>query len=178
MITKNFKALCAGMLQSNGSSTCESLIPITRYDGNQYYLQARFSNFPNSITSSVAFNNSGTGIKVGSGSTAPTSNDYNLESLITSGLQASSPTIIYGIDNDDNFYKELAFILTNTTSSDITVQEIGYFALVYANSTRGSTGKSTCVIMLDRTVLSSPVVVPANDTAAIKYRLATDLSSL
>lgn len=178
MITKNFKALLAVILQSAGNTDTNGLLPIKSQTGTTIYLSFRQNGFPYSVYNSVSIASSASnnGIRLGTGNTQATENDYNLESRITSGLTASSPAVTYDVDENGNPYKEFLFTLTNTTNSDITVAEIGYFQQVYTSTSKGA-NTSTTTIMLDRTVLSTPVTVPANDSAAIKYTLKTIMPS-
>ena len=179
MITKNFKAILASVLQSLGSvSGYKAVVPVKKTNGDSGYTPPYFtSEYPNTVGTSVQFSASNSGIHVGTGDTAPTEDDYNLESMVTSGLSASSPAATRDADNDGNPFVEFLFTLTNTTGSDIVIKEIGYFQKIIFNTTYKSTSSSDTTVMLDRTVLSTPVTVPANDSAAIKYRLTTVLPS-
>ena len=180
MITKNFKAIIACLLQSSSTSgNSGGLIPVKDTSGTTQYLSSKFSAFPYTVGTTVRISTgSQSGIWLVTGTTQPTENDYNLESRITSGLSASTPTITYGVDISGNPYKELLFTLTNTTSSDISISEIGFFQESFVAATQGAIpGSSATAIMLDRTVLSTPVTVPANDSAAIKYTLKTVMPS-
>ena len=178
MINKNFKAILACILQSSGNTDSNGLLPIISQTGAAVYLSFRQNGFPYSVSNNVSINNtsSSTGIRLGSGNTQASEDDYNLDSRITSGLTASSPVVTYGVDENGNPYKVFLFTLTNSTNSDITVAEIGYFQQLYTSSSQGAIS-STATIMLDRTVLSTPVTVPANDSAVIKYTLKTIMPS-
>lgn len=176
MINKNFKAVVATLLQARDYNSLEyGMVEVKKTDGTTKYLCPTFNYFPRSVSSTVSFTTDGQGIGVGTGTTLPTEDDYNLEHRITSGLSASTPAITKGVDSDDNPYLEYVFTLTNSTASDITITEIGYFQLFYASDTRNSS-RSNANLMLDRTLLDQPVIVPANSTAAIKYQLKTVIS--
>ena len=177
MITKNFKQIIAVMLPTKGSPNY-GLIPITDLNGNTKYLGANYSiNYPSGYANTVridALDNPG--IQVGSGSTAPTENNYHLESRITSGMSASTPTLTQGLDENGNPYVTILFTLTNTSSANITISEVGYVQQVaMANTLGGSCSYGR--VMFDRTVLSNPVTVPANGNAAIEYTLKTIMPS-
>lgn len=179
MITKNFKARVATLLQlSSLTSTSKGLLSVKDTGGTTRYISCYTGNsFPNSLTYSVAFSSSSSGIQVGTGSTAATEGDYKLEAQITSGMSASSPTQTCGVDSSGNPYLEYLFTLTNNTSSDIVVQEIGYVQQLRIADTQGGSASNSRYFLFDRTVLDTPVTVPANDSAAIKYRLKTVLAS-
>jgi len=178
MITKNFKAILASVLQCLGSvSGYKAVVPVKKTNGDSGYTSPYFTGYPSTVDTGVRFSASSQGIHVGTGDTAPTEDDYNLESTVTSGLSSSSPSATRDADNDGNPFVEFLFTLTNTTGSDIVIKEIGYFQKIIFNTTYKSTSSSDTVVMLDRTVLSTPVTVPANDSAAVKYRLTTVLPS-
>jgi hypothetical protein len=183
MITKNYKARVATLLQMTTNSSNPGggtgLLSVKDVGGTTRYINYCNNNsFPYAIASSVSFNTNVAGIQVGTGSTAATEDDYKLETQITSGVRASSTTQTCGVDSSGNPYLEYLFTLTNTTSSDITVREIGYVQQFRLADTQGGSQSSTArYLLLDRTVLDTPVTVPANDSAAIKYTLKTVLAS-
>jgi hypothetical protein len=181
MITKNFKTRIATLLQmstSSSTSTYKGLLSVKDIGGTTRYICCYYSgSFPNSVSYPVTFNPNAAGIQVGTGSTAATEDDYKLESPITSGMSASIPTITIDLDSSGNPYIEYLFTLTNNTSSDIVVREIGYVQTLRAPDTQGGSSGYDRYFLFDRTVLDTPVTVPANDSAAIKYRLKTVLAS-
>jgi hypothetical protein len=175
MITKNFKMVVSCILQSAGYVNTNGYIPVKDLAGTTRYIGCCFDQFPYNITSNVTFNGASTGIRVGSGNIEATGNDYKMDSMITSGLTSSNPTMTYGEDSG-NPYLEYLFTLTNTTGADIVVNEIGYVQSVRTATSSGGSATIVTPILLDRTVLSTPVTVPANSSAAIKYRLKTVIS--
>lgn len=178
MVTKIFKSVLALMLVSTES---KGYILAKNVGGTEGLLAPYFSsdNFPNAITNTVQIGSGTTsaGIYLGTGDTAPTEDDYALASRITTGLTASAPVQSNGVDESGNPYKQLIFTLTNTTSADIVVKEIGYVQSLRSGYVNSPTVITNNRFMLDRTVLSSPVTVPANNgTVAIKYTLKTIIS--
>lgn len=163
MITKNFKNIVATLITAGANV---GMLPVTIESGSIYYVSASFSLFPYSVSG---------GIKVGNGSTQPTENDYGLNSRIDSGL-TTSQIINRGVDNE-SAYIEFIITLTNTSSSNITVSEIGYFPLLRGSSTQGASGNTQLTVMLDRTILDEAVVIPANGNAVIKYRISGSVST-
>lgn len=172
MITKWYKNLLKWMLQSgvsNGYTLVKTPGGETKYIGGGF----TSSSFPNSVSKTVQINTlKGSGIHVGTGQTPATEEDYFIESKIASGLKAGSTTVRGGVDENGNPYVELSFMLSNTTGEDIVVREIGYVqGAALANTIGGSSANSN--ILLDRTVLSTPVTVPAGGEAVIRYTLKT-----
>lgn len=172
MITRNFKMFLAAILQIKSSAATPGYLPVVNVSNVTKYLGFYTSTIANTVLVNSLTN---AGIWIGTGSDSPTENDYNLKSRITSGLTASTPTTTQGVDSDGNPYLTYLFTLTNTTSSDITVSEIGY---VQNGGASSAIGESTSLdrFLLDRTVLDSPVTVPAGGSAAIEYTLKTVLS--
>ena len=180
MITKTFKGVLALLLQYN-TTTYKGVIKIKNTQNQDRYLMnfiGSSSYYPYSASYTMSFgaNQASSGVYIGTGDTAVTEDDYKLASVITSGISAGSPAVTFALDGSGNPYLELVYALTNTTSSDITVKEIGFVQYLRASSTLNSTSSTSTYALLDRTVLSTPVTVPANDSAAIKYTLKTIIS--
>lgn len=172
MVNKNFKAILQAILLANGGN---GVIPITKPNGSTAYLAADFSNnqvFPYAVPSasvSVDTTINYRGIYIGSGDTPATENDYTLQNFISSGIN-STGTITHNVDANNNPYKAFTITLTNTTNSNITIKEVGYAISCYASNTfNGST--SMIYMLIDRTVLETPLTVPANGTAILYYEL-------
>ena len=176
MITKIFKYFMAAVLESNGNNNTTGKWEVKNTQNQTRYLGFHIGYFPTNIYSTVSFATASPGIQVGTGNTAPTEDDFRLASQITSGMTATSPTMTRNLDNDGNPYLEFVFVLSNSTGNDITVSEVGYVQYLYSASSQGGMDSSLSAYMLDRTVLSTPVTVPANDSAAIKYTLKTIIS--
>ncbi len=171
MLTKNFKNLMAIILER--SSVNIGLLPVVAYNGTEYWLVTNSSNsYPGSVTTSLTTSASGAGICVGSGSMAATENDYNLEAQITSGL-SSSVIQNAGLDNDNNPYVTFDITITNTGNNDVIIREIGYRQNLYAATAQGGTSVSNRVCLLDRTILSAPITIPAGEFGVVRYMLKT-----
>lgn len=118
------------------------------------------------------------GIYVGSGTITPTETDYTLAAPITSGLSAT--VSVAGdecFDSDGNPQVKQVITLTNTSSGDITISEIGWFAKQIVYSSNNTVNGSGRLVMMDRTVLNSPVTIPAGESAAITYTIKVVLPS-
>ncbi len=105
--------------------------------------------------------NSTTYIQCGTGTTAATEDDYILESTAT-GLNCDSIVTAIG----SNYSKTYTATFSNTTNADIIVTEIGFFVTYPTNG-----GSSVDYYLLDRTVLSTPITIPAGESKAITYEL-------
>lgn len=143
---------------------------ITEWNGTKNYAgwyNTSSSSFANTITfrdAAVRFatGTGNEGIVLGSGRTPATIDDYKLESMITSGLSASA-TRSYDEDNDTIY----VLTITNTSNEDITIGEIGCVGIVHI----GENNSGTKYVLTERTVLDSPVTIPAGGIGKVEYRI-------
>ena len=170
MITRNFKELLALVLGS--TSVVYGSRPVKDTDGRMWYATPQFQ-FPSSITTTPTLTANALGISIGTGNTAATENDYCLEAPITSGVTLTLTATKGGCDSPGDPYVEYYITVTNTGSSAITVKEICYKQKMKATAKPGGTGSSDVIVMLDRTVLTEPMTVPAGDAGVIIYKLKT-----
>ena len=174
MITKQFKAILAMMLTSVGSSTNTTAVAqCKKTDGTTVYLTSRSDGFPSSVSTGITTSANNSGICIGRGSTPATEDDYMLESLISSGFSYSTPSKSEYMDDEGNPCLSYSFTITNTGSSDLTISEIGYIQERRCGTTKGSIDGYTNKFLIDRTVLDSPISIPVNGYAAVKYTLKT-----
>lgn len=109
-----------------------------------------------------AFGNSGIntnvsqGFCIGQGDTAESADDYSLNNIISSGFSGT-------VNNEG---KKATITITNTESSNLTIAEIGYFALLPTIAT-SSSGYSTQLCLMYRKVLSTPLVIAPGDSGII-----------
>ena len=147
MVTNNLKKVIAGMLYNYVNTE------VTHIDGTTYSDSAyRFMPYQYGTSLSEQYGY----IAVGSGNTAPTANDYSLESEIT-GL---NNTGIFSNNGVNGF--TISGTITNTTSNNVTIKEYGLYGYQSADS------KYT---MLTRTVLDNPMTLEAGEIATITINL-------
>lgn len=103
----------------------------------------------------------------GSGTTAPTFDDYKLESCITTYSRNK-----IGIHIDKNL-QTITASLTFTPSSNMTVTEMGLYVSGYNSYGASYSGKTVknLLAMVARTVLSSPVTFNAGTTYTVDYTI-------
>ena len=173
MITKNGKNIAATVIMSVGTTNKKAYIPFTNIDGTQVYGAAKYGQaFPYSVGHNVVFNRTSNGVVVGSGDTAATENDYDLETQITAGLTAGNSTVNITTDNAGKIALEINATLSNTTESDIVIREIGLIQGIIATTTLGGNAGSTIrYVLLDRTVPATPITVPANGNVTLEYSI-------
>ena len=150
--------------------------PIKDVDGNNRWVSFGTGDFLSSITMQTG-NNKNDGIHFGSGTTAPTENDYYLQTPITSYLGATIQTSVRGIDAGKPYMEFRITVTNNSTTSNMTVAEIGLISRDIWCCT-SSTGTSIAMynILVDRTLLEQPIVLSPLQTGAIRYRITCDMS--
>lgn len=175
MITKNFKKIAAALMCVKGTSIY-CFIPVVDQTGTQ-----RYASLPNaSNTQGRFFPSRGyynqfsftltPGIVAGSGVTPPTEDDYNIETPISLNY-TSVPVEALSLDNNGNPLVTLTIQATNNSNTTITISELGYFVGVGCNDTSGAASSTVRSILIDRTVLDTPVTIPADGSATITYTL-------
>lgn len=118
----------------------------------------------NSTSLIVNSNMNGYGICFGDGNIAPTREDYFLSgNVITSLSRVSS---VESAEVIGNTYKYLlTYTLKNTGSSDITISEVAWVVMFSKYE------------MVDRTLLDSPVTIPAGDIGVVVYTRSITIPS-
>ena len=105
-------------------------------------------------------------LKVGTGTTTPTGNDYELATVNT---DISCDAVVAGVSA--NYTKIYTATFSNPTSSDIVVTEVGLYGnMPYQNQNHGLLTYIDC--LFDRTVLSTPITIPAGESKTITYELS------
>lgn len=163
MLLNNFKKMLVGLLSSPqgtgswpswpGNITFKDVLgnDVTVLSGEANY--AYFANAFNHATTDYITLGYVT-MRVGTGTTEPTLDDYNLES-IPEGITVDSVTVT----NTSITTKTYTAICSNSSDSDITITEVG----LYMGSATG--------YLLDRTILDTPITIPAGESRAVTYEL-------
>ncbi len=174
MITRNFRELLALVLCS--VSTVYGSRPVKDTNGRMWYATPQFT-FPGTITTATTLTASAAGISVGRGTAPATENDYRLEDPITGGVTLTLTATKAGCDSPGDPYVEHYVTVTNTGDTAITVTEIGYKQRMKAAIRPAGTSSGDITVLLDHTILSSPMTVQAGDAGVIIYRLKTSPTS-
>lgn len=178
MITNNFRQVLK-MILVNYNGKSKGGIPVKDVNGATKYL-CEMNGWPSasSVQTQIQINSyARAGIWLGSGTTQESVTDYGLETRITSGLSGTCQ--IDGnntLDLNGNPQIKMILTLTNTGNTDVTVSEISYMQNVYMANDQNGTGKTNAPILIDRTLLNTPVTIPAGESAAITYTLKTVIS--
>lgn len=162
------------------SATSKALIPAKSIAGTALYIPAQYFTNP-AFTSIVnAFvatgSDSSIGVAFGSDDTEATENDYTLGSQVT-GITTNSPSIETFFDTANNKYvARLDYVISNDTGATVTIAEVGFFVRFGSTTTQGAaastSGNNRVSVMMDRTVLNTPVVIANGDAATVRYEFA------
>ena len=115
------------------------------------------------------FKNMNTGVSFGTGTTPATASDYKLESLLDSTqINVATPSVVSFSRFDAYDEYSVTFGVTNKTAEAITISEVGLAAIPYYSGSSTSTRK--CVLV-DRTVLDTPITIPAGQSKQITYTI-------
>ncbi len=130
---------------------------------NIYYSGLRIWSYMERVVTS--YTGGGYGIVLGVGDAAPTPDDYKLSGNVIAALTSSVIRSTESLDDGGNALEAL-ITLTNGNSYPITVRECG----IVAPAAKGTASYAS--LMIERTVLSSPITIPANGgVGQIKYRI-------
>lgn len=178
MVTNNFKKLLFELLLNVDYDTSSYLRPMSNITFKNTsntqitWVNQNMTNNESAIKSTIKRLNTpvtndslyGVNIKVGTGTTAPTANDYNLES-VSSDIVCDS--IVFGFTSNNT--KSYTATFSNPTANDIQVKEMGLYAGLAAYVGSSTTNE---YVLLDRTVLSTPITIPAGQSKSITYEIS------
>ena len=103
------------------------------------------------------------GIHFGDGTAEPTKDDYNLSGNRVTGLTERGRTRDVSHTEDTVTLTE-TITLTNTNSDTVTISEIAWIKNVYCDNFM------TGYFLFDRTLLDTPVTIPAGEDGIIMYK--------
>lgn len=179
MITKNFRKILMLILSSTSTGTSSPKLPdnnlpkLITTDGVERQMEVGSVEYTSSIMyglvnmlnhMSTSGSNNTLYLKVGTGTTTPTGNDYELATVNT---DISCDVVDAGVSA--NYTKIYTATFSNPTSSDIVVTEVGLYGnVIFWNY--GTPNYIDC--LFDRTVLSTPITIPAGESKTITYEIS------
>lgn len=126
-----------------------------------YAMSGKYLSTVASFTSSYGIKQNG--IHLGTGTTPPTMDDYNLSGERISASNITAIATAKTNAEDTGCSNEISITITNNSSEDITIGEIGY--VVYNNSN---------YYLVERTVLDEPVTIPVDGIGKVTYTISLE----
>ena len=107
-----------------------------------------------------------TGVSFGTGTTPATASDYVIESILNNTqISVSTPRAVSFSRADTYDEYSVTFGITNKTAEAITISEVGLTACPNTN------GTPYPYVLVDRTVLDTPITIPAGQSKQITYTI-------
>jgi len=173
MVTKSFKNFLATILTANNGGY--GVVPVTDVYGIRRYATNYLNStgvFPYVCTHTYTLNKYAGGVCFGSGGDAENEEDYNLVNQITSGLSVLLVSRNSGIE-DGCPTLTFTFSIVNTSLETIVIREVGYKCSILCADTPGRIQNDARVVMFDRTLLETPLVILPSDSATLIYTIKT-----
>ena len=147
---------------TNTISNSAALVSLKFGDNNSStpYLGNVLTTLPQSNNAGVIF---------GNGDTLPTLEDYKLSGDIVSGFTYSAA--ISKASTDNGISITARYTITNTSSSEIVIKEIGVVNKLMSSNYSGL----QYIGLLERTVLDTPVTIPAGGVGQVVYTITFNL---
>lgn len=134
-------------------------------DIGQHMSKAVIGALPTSTGSQYLTNGFG-GVYFGTGSTPAWKGNITLESPITSGITTTSAGRSVAVKEADGRYSYTSlFSLSNTTSAEINIYEIGMFIPI------SSASSTYHCCLVERTVLSEPITIAPGSSKLVTYKI-------
>lgn len=129
-----------------------------------YWLnKAKCSKFP---TYSAVFTEEYCGVFFGAGATPATTSDFKLESPIESGLNITNPSkYTFKDDGEGKWTYSADYVVQNNSGAEINLHEVGIVTYL------GSSSTEFYPVLMERTVLETPVTIPAGEARLIEYKV-------
>lgn len=176
MITNNFKKIMCGIFLNSGNTsegnstaypkTAQTLKniegnTITTEEGSsygEYPMQSAINAF-NQFKSNISNSIQGISVRVGTGNTEPTAEDYNIETP----AEGATVTAIAAAPTQGGT-KIYTATIANTAQEDINIKEVGLFLSFWPNN------NNIEIYMLDRTKVD--ITIPAGETKTYNYEIS------
>lgn len=141
--------------------------PIAIGSGSEYTLRKVWNTTVNSLSTLATTPTDGLGcIILGNGTNQGESpEDFRLESQITTNLSCDSVSV-----SRNTTVKTYTATFSNSGTSDITVTEVGYVSRI--NYTYSNWKDIYDNFLMDRTVLDTPITIPAGESRTVTYKLS------
>lgn len=170
MLLNNFYKLALFSFAGSAINASNVAPQVTTGSTGSRLIVMQYNTTPTSLPSSCYSNTNasgfpglkGQGIAFGSDTTPPTINDIKLLNPITSGLSYGTAMVDYTSVLGVATWSQT---VTNTSDSNITINEVGLFTQDDINNTQQS-----CTMLFTRSVVE-PIVLEPNDTKVILVKI-------
>ena len=176
MITQNFINILYEMhsaqVEKISGLPAKDVYGITRYLVNSFGTGTSFNS-----SLSISYSNKDAGISIGTDNTSASKDDYNLKNTLTSNeVTLTMVDTICEIDGNNNFNFICVLGIRNKTNNTININEVGWKANIYVSRFpfQRESGITT-PILLDRTILETPLTLNSNETGTIKYQIRNNI---
>ena len=160
MLTKNFYSYMRAVFQDTSAE-------FVKTDGTATSKTYYNADNPFVVMKNWAASISTAGVSFGTGATPATASDYVLESILdNTKINVSVPSAVSYSRGDTYDEYSVSFGVTNKTTETITISEVGLTAAPYYSS-----GSTSVYVLVDRTVLDTPVTIPAGQSKQITYTI-------
>ena len=160
MLTKNFYSYMRAAFQNKSAAFVQT--NGTAVSKTYYYKAAN----PFEVMKEWAADTSTNGVSFGTGTTPATASDYVIESILDNNkINVSTPSSISFSRYDTYEEYTVTFGVTNKTAEAITISEVGLTACPNTN------GSPFPFVLVDRTVLDTPITIPAGQSKQITYTI-------
>lgn len=167
MITKNwYKIITTLMFGGVGATWSADILDITGVSKTHYFNPGNtlfFSAYQLDNMLAKVLTGYDTGVVFGTGNTPATLDDYKLSGDVITTLSGTC-AISRGVDAE-GAYITARYTLNNNGDSDVTVSEIAACTFFWPDKTK------TLFTILDRTVLDTPVTIPADGVGKVEYTI-------
>lgn len=161
--------------KSNGAynnPTGFGLIELYNATQNIYNITTSFTSSSVLGASILTTNSSNMQTIFGTGNALPTINDYKLSGEIIKGLSSSNVTTTQVFEHVGDVNKLVTtYTISNTTSSDIIIGEIGIMNTIRVYYQKSNSYDVYVPILLERTALDEPITIPAGGIGRVTYTL-------
>ena len=169
MVTKNFYKMLTAMMTNLQDLTATSFNGST-VTMNEYAWESRFE-WITLLSKLQTSANSSNGVVLGDGDTPPTFEDYSLAGNTISNFTFTASMSTLKTDDSGATIRAL-YTITNNNSVEITIKEL--CLIVNATQYSGANDASNKIV-LERTVLDTPVTIPAGGIGQVEYTITFNL---
>ncbi len=159
MLTNNFKAILNSLFVFSKNAK----VSVVGRNGNESVLTSDTSSKLRDIAGCKVYLTDSYygGIYLGSGETPVTRSDYKIDPVKSGNVTYA---VNWGLDDNGKPYTLFSIAYSNNSNKNVKISEIGYFLDVGTVNNIGP-------VLIDRTLLDSPVVVAPGESCGIKYKI-------